>query len=137
MPNDNIDKPESMDEFGDEVRRVLMEFREKRMLAKIARDIKIQPGRLTEMITRDDNGEWKRKITPYYITKLVDGGYMTVEQILRGRKLEELPEGHKTFFQRTMISKKTLELFVQAKERGIDIDGLIRASLGLPADSEG
>jgi len=137
MPNDVTDKPESMDEFGDEVRKVLMEFREKRMLAKIARDIKIQPGRLTEMITRDDNREWKRKITPYYITKLVDGGYMTVEQILRGRKLEELPEGHKTFFQRAMLSKKTLELFAQAKERGIDVDGLIRASLGLTAGSEG
>jgi len=109
MPNDVTDKPESMDEFGDEVRKVLMEFREKRMLAKIARDIKIQPGRLTEMITRDDNREWKRKITPYYITKLVDGGYMTVEQILRGRKLEELPEGHKTFFQRAMLSKKNPE----------------------------
>jgi len=30
MPNDVTDKPESMDEFGDEVRKVLMEFREKR-----------------------------------------------------------------------------------------------------------
>ncbi|MFC1534745.1 hypothetical protein ACFL7M_15435 [Thermodesulfobacteriota bacterium] len=124
-------KEESMGEFGPAVRKILMDYREKRMLAKIARDIGIQPVRLTEMITQDESGKWKRKVTPYYITKLVDGGYMTVAQVLQGRRLEDLPDGQKTFFQRLLIPKKTLTLIMKAKERGVDVDGLIQAALGL------
>ena len=100
----NIEKEESLEEFGPNIRKVLMDYREKRMLAKVARDIKIQPGRLTEMITQDENGEWKRKITPYYVVKLIDGGYMTVEQILLGRKLGELAETNVALFEANKVS---------------------------------
>ena len=136
MNAENIDKEKLLYEFEPTVREILMDYREKRILATIARNIGIQPVRLTEMITQDENGEWKRKITPYYITKLVDGGYMKVEQILQGTKLEDLSDGQQTFFQRLLIPKKTLPLIMMAKDRGVDVDGLIKAALGLNTDTE-
>ena len=136
MNAENIDKEKLLYEFEPTVREILMDYREKRMLATIARDIGIQPVRLTEMITQDEDGEWKRKITPYYIAKLVDGGYMTVEQILQDTKLEDLSDGQKPFFQRLLISKETLSLIMMAKDRGVDVEGLIKAALGLNTDTE-
>ena len=118
------------------IRETLMGYREQRMLAKIARDISIQPVRLTEMITTDEKGEWKRKITPYYVVRLVDAGYISVDQLLQGKKLEDynMSEGLLRFFHRLIIPKQTLALIATGMEKGIDVEGILREKLGLNSD---
>ena len=109
-----------------------MGYREQRMLAKIARDIGIQPVRLTEMITKDKQGDWKRKITAYYVVRLVDAGYISVDQLLQGKKLEDfnISDGLLRFFHRLIIPKRTLALIVKGMEKGVDVEGMLKAALG-------
>ena len=130
-------KDDSLEIFGPVIRDILMGYREQRMLAKIARDIDIQPVRLTEMITKDDKGDWKRKITAYYVVRLVDAGYITVEQLLQGKKLEDynMSEGLVRFFHRLIIPKETLALIVKSMEKGIDTEAMLKEALSLASNN--
>ena len=116
---------DALEEFASKVREILGEYRSERKLSYIAKKLGVQPARLTEMITKDGNGEYKRRITPYYLAKFIDGGVMNVEQILNGRRLEDVPERVRLFFERMILSRKTINLVVEAQQRGIDVDRLL------------
>ena len=81
------------------------------------------------MITKDREGRYKRKITPYYLAKFIDGGFMDVSEILEGRLLEDLPDRPRIFFERMILSRHTIRLVVEAQQRGIDVDRLLEAIL--------
>jgi hypothetical protein len=81
------------------------------------------------MITRNDHGEYKKRITPYYLAKFIDSGIMSVSQILQGRKLEDLPERPRLFFERMVLSRKTLRLVVEAQRRGINLVRILQEML--------
>ena len=136
MQTVNYETNDSLEMFGPVIREILMGYRKKRMLAKIARGISIQPVRLTEMITTDEKGHWKRKITPYYVVRLVDSGYIRVDQLLQGKKLEDynMTEGLLRFFHRLIIPKQTLALIVKGMEKGVDVEDILREKLGLNSD---
>ena len=120
---------DALEEFASKVREILGEYRSERKLSYIAKKLGVQPARLTEMITKDGNGEYKRRITPYYLAKFIDGGVMNVEQILNGRRLEDVPERVRLFFERMILSIKTIDLVVEAQRRGIDVDVLLETIL--------
>ena len=64
--NSTLEDREQVDalaEFAPRVREVLREYRKKRQLASIAKGLGFHPARMTEMITKDDAGNYKRKIT--------------------------------------------------------------------------
>ena len=77
----------ALEQFAPVVREILRGYKAKRKLSAIARQLEIHPARLTEMITKDNNGKYKRRITPYCLAKFIDYGLMNVEQILNGRRL--------------------------------------------------
>jgi hypothetical protein len=120
---------DAYEEFTPTVRQILREYRKKRKLSAIASRLGINPARLAEMINKDGHGHYKRRITTYYLSKFFDGGVMTVEQVLNGRRLEDLPKRAQIFFERHILSRKTIRLVVEAQRRGIDIDKVLELIL--------
>jgi len=120
---------DALEEFSPQIRKILREYRAKRQLSSIARQLGFHPSRLTEMITKNANGEYKKRITPYYLAKFIDSGVMSVSQILRGRRINDLPDRSRLFFNRMILPKKTIELVVEAQRRGIDIDRILQEML--------
>ena len=120
---------DALEEFAPGVREILREYKANRQLSSIAKRLGIHPARLTEMITKDGNGEYKRRITPYYLAKFIDGGVMDVHQILNGHHLEDLPERARLFFERMILSRETIDLVVEAQRRGIDLDRILKEIL--------
>ena len=81
------------------------------------------------MITKNANGDYKKRITPYYLAKFIDGGIMDVHRILQGRSLEKLPERSRLFFERMILSRKTIQLVIEVQRRGIDLDRILQEIL--------
>jgi len=54
---------------------------------------------------------------------------MTVRQILGDFRLEDLPDRSRLFFERFMLPKKTIQLVVAARDRGIDVEKILREIL--------
>ena len=117
------------EEFTPRVRQILRKYRKERKLSAIASRLGINPARLAEMLNKDGNGQYRRRITTYYLSKFFDGGVMTVEQVLEGRNLEDLPKRARIFFERHILSRKTIRLVVEAQRRGLDIDKVLELIL--------
>ncbi len=54
---------------------------------------------------------------------------MSVEQILDSLRLEDVPERAHSFFERLILSRKTIQLVIEAQRRGIDVDKLLETIL--------
>ena len=120
---------DALEEFAPKVREILREYRKKRQLSTIATRLGFHAARLAEMINKDSNGDYKRRISPYYLAKFIEGGIMTVEEILDGRHLKDIPERPRIFFERMILPRKTISLIVEARRRGIDVDKLFETIL--------
>ena len=81
------------------------------------------------MVTKDGNGEYKRRITPYYLARFIDDGFINVYQILNGRSFNDIPERARLFFERMVLSRETIDLVAEAQRRGIDVDRILREIL--------
>ena len=119
----------ALEEFAPRIREIIGGYRDKRQLTSIAKRLGITAPRLTEMITKDETGDYRRNITPYYLGKLIDGGVMTVRQILGDRRLEDLPDRARLFFERFMLPRKTIQLVAAAQDRGIDVEKILQEIL--------
>ena len=119
----------ALEEFAPRIREIIGEYRNERKLTSIAKRLGITSPRLTEMITKDDTGNYRRNITPYYLGKFIDGGVMTVRQILGDRRLEDLPDRSRLFFERFMLPRKTIQLVSVAQDRGIDVEKILQEIL--------
>ena len=132
MAEDQFEDQRQVDalaEFGPTVRKILRGYRKGRKLAFICKQIGIHPARLTEMIAKNGDGDYKRRNTPYYLAKLINGGFMTVDQVLDGRRLEEIPERARVFLERMSISRDTVLLVLEAQRRGINVDRILKEIL--------
>ena len=118
-----------LDEFAPRVREILMAYRDKRQFTSIAQRIGIHSTRLTEMISPNSDGTYKRKVTPYYLAKFLDAGIMDVSDILQGRTLDDLSDRARLFFERMILPRKTLQLVIETKRRGIDLEKILKAIL--------
>jgi hypothetical protein len=81
------------------------------------------------MITKNENGEYKKRITPYYLAKFIDSGIMDAGQILAGRNIDDLPDRARIFLKRMILPPKTLELVIEAQRRGINLDRILQEML--------
>ncbi|MFC1825308.1 hypothetical protein ACFL9T_21565 [Thermodesulfobacteriota bacterium] len=120
---------DALEEFAPKVREILRGYRKRRQLGSIASRLGFHAARLAEMINKNGNGNYKRPISPYYLAKFIEGGIMTVEEILDGRRLKDIPERPRLFFERMILSSKTINLVVEAQRRGIDVDKLLETIL--------
>ena len=120
---------DALEEFAPKIREILREYRANRKLSSIAKKLGFHQSRLTEMITKNENGEYKKRITPYYLARFIDGGIMDARQILAGRNIDDLPDRARIFFKRMILSPKTLELVIEAQRRDIDLDGILKEML--------
>jgi hypothetical protein len=68
---------DALEEFAPKIREILRGYRDKRQLSSIARKLGFHQSRLTEMITKNEHGEYKKRITPYYLAKFIDSGDIT------------------------------------------------------------
>ena len=123
------DQADVLEEFAPRVRELLMAYRDKRQLSSIAERIGIHASRLTEMISANGDGTYKRKITPYYLAKFLDADIMDVSDILQGRSLDDLSDRVRLFFERMVLPRKTLQLVIETKRRGIDLEKILEAIL--------
>jgi plasmid maintenance system antidote protein VapI len=126
---------DALSEFTPRIREILRGYRDNRQLSAIARQLGFHQSRLTEMITKNRKGEYKTRITPYYIARFIEGGIVNVGQILDGQELEELPIRPKMFFERMMVSRSTLKLVVEAQRRGINVESILKEMLYPNKDS--
>jgi len=120
---------DALAEFAPRVRKILREYRDKRQLATIAKQLGFHQSRLTEMITKNGKGEYKTRVTPYYLARFLTGGIMSVDQILDGRKLEDLPMRPRLFFERMVVPQSTLRLVIEAHNRGINLELILKEML--------
>jgi len=120
---------DALEEFAPKIREILREYRTKRQLSSIAKKLGFHQSRLTEMITKNENGEYKKRITPYYLARFIDSGIMDARQILAGRNIDDLPDRARIFFKRMILPPKTLELVIEAQRRGIDLDRILQEML--------
>jgi len=123
------DQVDALEEFAPKIREILRGYRDKRQLSSIARKLGFHQSRLTEMITKNENGEYKKRITPYYLAKFIDSGIMDARQLLAGRDIDELPDRARIFFKRMILPPKTVELAIEAQRRGIDLDRILKEML--------
>ena len=120
---------DALEEFAPKIREILRGYRDKRQLSSIAKQLGFHQSRLTEMITKNENGEYKKRVTPYYLARFIDSGVMSVGQILQGGKLEDLPDRPRLFFERMLLSRNTLKLVIEAQRRGLDLDRILQEML--------
>ena len=116
---------DALAEFAPRIREILREFRDERQLTTIAKQLGFHQSRLTEMITKNSQGEYKTRITPYYLARFIEGGIMSVDQILGDRRLEDLPKRPRMFFERMIVPQSTLRLVIEAQERGINVERIL------------
>ena len=120
---------DALAEFAPKIREILRSYRDKRQLSSIAKQLGFHQSRLTEMISKNEKGEYKTRITPYYLARFITGGLMTVDQILNGQKLEDLPMRSRMFFERMITPLSTLRLVIEAQRRGINLERILQEML--------
>ena len=72
----------------------------------------MKPGRLTELHTET------RSLTPYYLGKLLRGGIVTIEQILQGKNLKDLPEEDQILIRKLSMDERFVKLYGRYQDQG-------------------
>lgn len=90
---------DALEEFAPKIREILRGYRDKRQLSSIAKQLGFHQSRLTEMITKNEKDEYKKRITPYYLAKFIDNGIMDVRQIIDKRNIDDLPDRARIFLK--------------------------------------
>lgn len=71
----------------------------------------------------------KRLLSFFYLNILILGGVMSINQILHGRKLEELNDTERDIVLRLMADPETLRLLYEAEKDGLDVKKLLKIHL--------
>lgn len=97
----------------------LRELKMKGQLAEAARKSKINKSRFSEMLAG------QRFVSFYYVDKMIRGGIMTAEEILAGRKLEELSESDRLTYFKFKQTDRLTRLLIAAEAQGIDVETVL------------
>ena len=92
------------------VQRELMRLKDERKLSEVAKRLRLHNNRLTELLSG------QRKLSAYYLSMLIGGRIVEIEQILQGRKLEELAEEDQLFLQRLIVDDETIKLLSEIND---------------------
>lgn len=74
----------------------------------------MNPARLTEILNES------RELTFYYLGKFINGGIVSLEQILQGKKLEDLPKEDRALLRKLATKDDDIELIWEAEKHGTD-----------------
>lgn len=105
-----------------EIKPILEEYKQKRQLSELAKKLGIEHrSRLTEL----KNGD--RDLTFFWLNIFIKGGVMSVDNILRGRRLDELEENELDAVLRLDPDKEELLLMYKAKRQGINVKNMLKS----------
>ena len=110
--------------FRPQVAKVIEEGIRSREVSKWARESGLDRSRFTEI--KDD----KKPLTFYYICVLVRRGILNINQLLGGRKLEDLPFDERMFIValQTIDNPDIVEAIVDASSAGVSIVDLLKTA---------
>jgi transcriptional regulator with XRE-family HTH domain len=86
-----------------EVQAALRKFKEERRLSELARNIGFSKNRLTEIM------HGRRKLTLYYIIKLMESGVLSIDQMF-GDSVENLKPGSRALAKRILIDSQIVDI---------------------------
>ena len=95
---ENQSQIEALEGFDPKIREMLREYRTKRQLSSIGKQLGFHQSRITEMIARNEHGEYKKRIIPYCLARFIDSGIMDARRILAGWDIDDLPDRARFFF---------------------------------------
>lgn len=113
-------KSDELKDFAPVVRSFLIETKRRHQLGVLANRLGIQPPRLSELLYE------RRKVTAYYLSKFVEVGVMTIEELLAGRELSDLDPPSQMFILRQRIPEKTIRLLNEVIDSGYSINNIDR-----------
>ncbi len=129
LDNPSPTSDDTLQAFAPRIRTLLGRHRDRQQLTTIARNLGCDVSLLEEMITPDENGAYRRRVTPYRLARFIECGIMSVEEVLGDRSLDELDDWLRLFFERMLLPRSTIRRVVQAREQGIDVDRLLESML--------
>ncbi len=91
-------------EFLPAVQSVLSEYKRRRRLSELARGLGFSKNRLTEIMYG------KRKLTAYYLAKLIEANVMNVDKQFGDTLLDKLPEGKRILAKRLFIDPRVVDV---------------------------
>ena len=112
--------------YKEPVIRILKDLRDRRELSHVAKE-KLD-GMKTVRLTEIHTGA--RELTPYYLAKFAKGGIVSLDSILQGRKLEDLPREEKILLMKIFAPDEETELLWEAKNKGVNVVAYLRQLLG-------
>lgn len=112
--------------YKEPVIRMLKELADNRQLSKVCREN--LGGMKTERLTEIHTGA--RELTPYYLGKLVQGGLVSLPNILQGKRLEDLPEEDQVVLKKIFQTDEEANAVWRLKAKGINIVALASQLIG-------
>lgn len=70
-----------------------------------------------------------RKLSFFFLNILIQGGVMTIDQVLKGRKYEDLSKAEKNAIRRLKLTDEKLDLIDEAEAAGLDFVQVMKAIL--------
>lgn len=71
----------------------------------------------------------RRKLTFFFLSLMINGGVMSVDQILKKRKIEELSPSELDIVLRLRLKKELLVLLYEAEKDGLNVEQLLKIHL--------
>jgi hypothetical protein len=105
---------------------LLKDLRDQRLVRKTCRERlgNLKPARISEMISGVTD------VSSYYVALFIKGRIMTIEQILQGKRISDLPEEDQVLFQRLMLDDEEVRLIVKAKQKGVSLKTVLKGVIG-------
>ena len=112
--------------YAEPVRRKIQELADQRLLADVCKKQLggLNKARLSEI------GTGSRPLTLYYLSKLINGGIMSLDQVLQGRKIVDLPPEDQEVMNRLELPQEDVNLLAKLRAKGIPYRNVLKALVG-------
>ncbi len=94
-------------------------------LSALAKKIDMDPSRLSELLGG------RRNLTSEYVIKMVGGGFLTVDQLLRGRDVDDLGPDEKEFIDSLKIveDREWMQIITNLKRQSPEVERMAKEML--------
>lgn len=89
------------------IQTILSEYKQKRRLSQLARELGFSKNRLSEILYG------KRKLTLYYLMKFLEAKTMTLSQLFGNIKIDNLPENRRIMAKRLLLDAQIVDVLDQ------------------------
>lgn len=98
-------------------------------LAELSRKLEKDFGMKHAKIRLSELRSGSRVLSFYFLKIMVNGGLMGIDQILRGRKIDDLTPIEKDIVLRLIADPEIIQLIYEATKEGFDVKQLLKISL--------